>query len=77
MVDRSVEEPPPFTVLVHGPPGVGKTTLIKGLIKHYTRQDVREVKGPITLIAGKARRYRRGGEGCKRSNTQTLVGSGI
>lgn len=35
---------------------VGKTTLIKGLIKHYTRQDVREVKGPITLIAGKARR---------------------
>lgn len=35
---------------------MGKTTLIKGLIKHYTRQDVREVKGPITLIAGKARR---------------------
>jgi ribosome biogenesis protein BMS1 len=63
MVDRSVEEPPPFTVLVHGPPGVGKTTLIKGLIKHYTRQDVREVKGPITLIAGKARRYRRGSAG--------------
>lgn len=56
MVDRTVEEPPPFIVLVHGPPGVGKTTLIKGLIKHYTRQDVREVKGPITLVAGKARR---------------------
>jgi len=56
MMDKGAEEPPPFTVLVHGPPGVGKTTLIKGLIKHYTRQDVREVKGPITLIAGKARR---------------------
>lgn len=56
MIDRAAEEPPPFTVLVQGPPGVGKTTLIKGLIKHYTRQDVREIKGPITLIAGKARR---------------------
>lgn len=56
MIDRASEEPPPFTVLVQGPPGVGKTTLVKGLIKHYTRQDVREVKGPITLIAGKQRR---------------------
>ncbi|PSC76713.1 ribosome biogenesis BMS1-like protein [Micractinium conductrix] len=56
MMEKGGEEPPPFTILVHGPPGVGKTTLIKGLIKHYTRQDVREVKGPITLIAGKQRR---------------------
>ncbi|KAL4425893.1 hypothetical protein ABPG75_009909 [Micractinium tetrahymenae] len=56
MIGRASEEPPPFTVLVQGPPGVGKTTLIKGLIKHYTRQDVRDIKGPITLIAGKARR---------------------
>lgn len=56
IADRASQEPPPYTVLVHGPPGVGKTTLIKGLIKHYTRQDVREVKGPITLIAGKQRR---------------------
>jgi ribosome biogenesis protein BMS1 len=35
---------------------VGKTMLIKALIKHYTRQDVRELKGPITIVAGKARR---------------------
>jgi ribosome biogenesis protein BMS1 len=35
---------------------VGKTTLVKCLIKHYTRQDVRDIKGPVTVIAGKARR---------------------
>ena len=39
-----------------GPPGVGKTTLIKALIKHYTRQNVADVRGPITLVSGKARR---------------------
>ncbi|KAL6785735.1 hypothetical protein ACKKBF_B01435 [Auxenochlorella protothecoides x Auxenochlorella symbiontica] len=55
-VEKTPSEPPPFTVLVHGPPGVGKTTLIKALIKHWTRQDVKDVKGPITLVAGKARR---------------------
>lgn len=51
-----VEEPPPFIVLVHGPRGAGKTTLIKGLVKHYTKQNIGEVKGPITLVAGKTRR---------------------
>ena len=56
VVEREVEEPPPFVVLVQGPPSVGKTTLIKNLIKHYTRQNVGEVKGPITLISGKSRR---------------------
>ena len=55
-VEKAVEEPPPYTILVQGPPGVGKSTLIKCLIKHYTRQDVREAKGPVTVVAGKARR---------------------
>lgn len=56
VVEREVEEPPPFIVLVQGPPGVGKTTLIKNLIKHYTRQNVGDIKGPITLVSGKSRR---------------------
>lgn len=55
-VEKNVEEPPPFTILVQGPPGVGKSTLIKCLIKHYTRQDVRDAKGPVTVVAGKTRR---------------------
>lgn len=35
---------------------VGKTTLIKGIIRHYTRQAVGDVRGPVTLVAGKSRR---------------------
>ena len=47
---------PPFVVLVHGPPGAGKTTLIKALVKHYTRQSVADPRGPVTVVAGRARR---------------------
>ena len=56
VVEKSVEEPPPFVVVVHGPPGVGKSTLIRSLVKHYTRQTIADIKGPITLVTGKARR---------------------
>ena len=56
MVEKDSDEPPPFLVLVHGPPGVGKTTLVKNLVKHYTRQNLGEVKGPVTLVSGKNRR---------------------
>ncbi|XP_053990712.1 uncharacterized protein LOC128882900 isoform X2 [Hylaeus volcanicus] len=47
---------PPIIVAVQGPPGVGKTTLISSLVKHYTRFNVTSVNGPITLVAGKKRR---------------------
>ena len=56
MVERAPEEPPPFVVLVQGPPGVGKSTLIRCLVKHCTRQSLSEVKGPVTVVAGKTRR---------------------
>lgn len=55
-VEQLTDEPPPYTILVHGPPGVGKSTLIRCLIKHYTKQDVKEIKGPVTVVAGKLRR---------------------
>ena len=35
---------------------VGKSLLVRCLIKHYTRQSLSEVRGPITIVAGKQRR---------------------
>ena len=35
---------------------VGKTTLIKSLVKHYTRHNISAVKGPVTVVSGKHRR---------------------
>ena len=56
ILDRQAEEPPPFVVLVQGPPGCGKTTVIRSLVKHYTRHSMSEVKGPVTVVSGKKRR---------------------
>ncbi|KYR03051.1 BMS1-like ribosome biogenesis protein [Tieghemostelium lacteum] len=58
VIDRSgtAIETPPYVVAVVGPPQVGKTTLIRSLIKNYTRHSIQEVKGPITIVAGKKRR---------------------
>ncbi|CAA7026396.1 unnamed protein product [Microthlaspi erraticum] len=55
-MDRTYGEPPPFVVVVQGPPGVGKSLVIKSLVKHYTRQNVPEVRGPITIVHGKHKR---------------------
>jgi ribosome biogenesis protein BMS1 len=32
--------------------GVGKTTLIRSLVKMYTKQNLVDAKGPITVLAG-------------------------
>lgn len=56
IMDRSIGEPPPFVVVVQGPPQVGKSLLIKCLVKHYTKQNLPEVRGPITVVSGKSRR---------------------
>jgi ribosome biogenesis protein BMS1 len=35
---------------------VGKSTLLKSLVRRYTKQTMSEVKGPVTVVAGKKRR---------------------
>ena len=58
IVDRSakLEQKPPVIVAVTGPKGSGKSTLITSLVKHFTRKNLTEIKGPITVVAGKKRR---------------------
>ncbi|KAL8858769.1 MAG: hypothetical protein Q9178_004686 [Gyalolechia marmorata] len=56
LVDRLPAEPPPIIVAVVGPPGVGKTTLIKSLIKRYTKHTLSHPVGPLTVVTSKRRR---------------------
>ncbi|KAI5390369.1 ribosome biogenesis protein bms1 isoform X2 [Lathyrus oleraceus] len=56
IIDRTYGEAPPFVIVVHGPPQVGKSLLIKSLIKHYTKHNLPDVRGPITIVSGKQRR---------------------
>ncbi|KAF1992449.1 DUF663-domain-containing protein [Aulographum hederae CBS 113979] len=56
LVDRLPEEAPPLVVAVVGPPGVGKTTLIKSLLRRYTKQTLSSPSGPLTVVTSKRRR---------------------
>ncbi|MCJ1389671.1 Glycoside hydrolase 2 (Mannanase, beta-galactosidase) [Xylographa bjoerkii] len=56
LVDRLPEEAPPIIVAVVGPPGVGKTTLIKSLVKRYTKHSLASPSGPLTVVTSKRRR---------------------
>ncbi|XP_075073238.1 ribosome biogenesis protein BMS1 homolog [Mixophyes fleayi] len=56
VVDRTPLEPPPVVVVVVGPPKVGKSTLIRCLIKNFTKQKLSEIRGPVTIVSGKKRR---------------------
>ncbi|KAI3908837.1 hypothetical protein MKW98_029387, partial [Papaver atlanticum] len=44
-------QPAPYIIVVHGPPKVGKSLLIKSLVKYYTKHDVADIAGPITIVA--------------------------
>ena len=57
IVDRQVQEPPPFVVLVQGPPKCGKSTVIRSLVKYYTRYTLSEVKGPVTVVSARRGEY--------------------
>ncbi|PWZ01972.1 putative BMS1-GTP-binding protein required for distinct steps of 40S ribosome biogenesis [Testicularia cyperi] len=57
LADRTPEdEPPPVIVAVVGPEGVGKTTLMRSLVRRYTKHTLAEIKGPVTVVTGKKRR---------------------
>ncbi|WFD19051.1 Glycoside hydrolase 2 (Mannanase, beta-galactosidase) [Malassezia caprae] len=57
LVDRTPEkEPPPVIVAVVGPEGVGKTTLMRSLIRRYSKHTLAHINGPVTVVSGKSRR---------------------
>lgn len=56
MVDRTPEEPPPVIVAVVGPSGTGKSTLIRSLVRRFTKHTLNNIQGPITVVSGKRRR---------------------
>ncbi|TVY36988.1 Ribosome biogenesis protein [Lachnellula occidentalis] len=55
-IDRIPEEPPPRLVTIVGPPGVGKTTLLKSLVKRYAKETLSSPLGPITVVTSKRQR---------------------
>jgi ribosome biogenesis protein BMS1 len=57
LVNRAEEVSPPVCVVVAGPAKVGKSTLIRSLVKMYTGQNLTDTRGPITVVAGKKRRF--------------------
>lgn len=56
LVDRTPIEPPPIIVAVVGPPGTGKSTLIRSLVKKFAKHNLQQITGPITVVSGKKRR---------------------
>jgi ribosome biogenesis protein BMS1 len=55
MNNRTYGDGPPLVVAIVGPPKVGKTTLLKSLVKHFTKRKISEVNGPVTVRGGKSR----------------------
>ena len=57
LVQRArTEGAPPVVVVVCGPRGSGKSTLIRSLVKLYTRHNLASIDGPVTITVGKDKR---------------------
>ncbi|KAL5594371.1 hypothetical protein BROUX41_001306 [Berkeleyomyces rouxiae] len=56
LVDRIPDEPAPRLVAIVGPPGVGKTVLLKSLIRRYAKETLSDPQGPITVVTSKKQR---------------------
>ncbi|KAI3895558.1 hypothetical protein MKX03_025832, partial [Papaver bracteatum] len=54
--EPSMVEEAPYVIVVHGPPKVGKSILIKSLIKHFLEQNPDHKRGPNTVLTGNRRR---------------------
>ena len=54
LVNRTPDDdPPPVIIAIVGSPGVGKTALLKSLVRRYTKQMLNDVKGPVTVVSGR------------------------
>ncbi|CAH8851293.1 unnamed protein product [Trichobilharzia szidati] len=49
--------PAPYVVAVVGPPKSGKSTLLRGLLKHFAHLSLGVLKGPVTVVVGKKERF--------------------
>ncbi|KAE9556697.1 hypothetical protein FO519_000103 [Halicephalobus sp. NKZ332] len=56
IIDRTPVEPPPIIVAIAGPSKVGKSTLLKSLVRHYAKNAANNIRGPFTIVTGKSRR---------------------
>jgi len=56
ILERAGTVPPPLVIALVGPPGVGKSTLLRSLVRRYTRQTVGNIRGPLTVVTSKKQR---------------------
>ena len=57
LVNRAIDElPPPILIVIMGPKGCGKSTLIRSLVKIFSGQNITDTNGPITCVTGRKRR---------------------